>query len=118
MRGQETIIGGLRDPEFGPLLLFGLGGVFVEVLQDISYRLVPATTGELQAMIHEVRGYPLLAGVRGQPAADLEALTMTLQAASWLLEAFPQISELDLNPVIVGPEGAIVADGRAVLSLS
>jgi acetate---CoA ligase (ADP-forming) len=118
VRGQEIIIGGLRDAEFGPLVMFGLGGVFVEVLHDLSYRLVPATTGELQAMIREVRGYPLLAGVRGQPAADQQALTRTLQAAAWLLDAFPQISELDLNPVIVGPEGAIVADGRAVLSFS
>ncbi len=118
VRGQETIIGGLRDAEFGPLVMFGLGGVFVEVLHDISYRLVPASTGELQAMLREVRGYPLLTGVRGQPAVDLHALTNTLQAAAWLLDAFPQISELDLNPVIVGAEGAVVADGRAILSLS
>ena len=115
VRGQETIIGGLRDAEFGPLVMFGLGGVFVEVLRDISYRLVPVTTGELHAMIREVRGYPLLAGVRGHPTVDQESLARTLQAAAWLLAAFPQISELDLNPVIVGPEGAIVADGRAVL---
>jgi acyl-CoA synthetase (NDP forming) len=118
VRGQETIIGGLRDAEFGPLVMFGLGGVFVEVLRDISYRLVPAATSELHAMIREVRGYPLLTGMRGQAAADQESLTKTLQAAAWLLDAFPQISELDLNPVIVGPEGAIVADGRAVLSPS
>ncbi len=97
------------------MLMFGLGGVFVEILRDVSYRLVPATTGELQAMIREVRGYPLLAGVRGQRAADLESLTTMLQAVAWLLDAFPEISELDLNPVIVGKDGAIVADGRAVL---
>jgi acetyltransferase len=117
VRGQEVIIGGLRDAEFGPLLLFGLGGIFVEVLHDISYRLAPASKDELQAMIREVRGYPLLAGARGQPAADLQSLVKTLQAVACLLAAFPCISELDLNPVIVGPEGAVVADGRAVLSL-
>jgi len=115
VRGQEVIIGGLREAEFGPMLMFGLGGVFVEILRDVSYRLVPATTGELQAMIREVRGYPLLAGVRGQRAADLESLTTMLQTVAWLLDAFPEISELDLNPVIAGKDGAIVADGRAVL---
>ncbi len=97
------------------MLMFGLGGVFVEILRDVSYRLLPASTGELRAMMREVRGYPLLAGVRGQAPADLEALTSTLQAAAWLLEAFPEINELDLNPVLVGPEGAVVADGRATL---
>jgi acetyltransferase len=118
VRGQEVIIGGLRDAEFGPLLLFGLGGIFVEVLHDISYRLAPVARDELQAMIREVRGYPLLVGARGQPAADQQSLVKTLQAVAWLLEAFPRISELDLNPVIVGPAGAVVADGRAMLSLS
>jgi acyl-CoA synthetase (NDP forming) len=115
VQGQEVIIGGLRDQEFGPMLMFGLGGVFVEILRDVSYRLLPASTGELRAMMREVRGYPLLAGVRGQAPADLEAITGTLQAVAWLLEAFPEINELDLNPVLVGPEGAVVADGRATL---
>jgi len=113
--GQEIIIGGLRDAEFGPMLLFGLGGIFVEILRDVSYRLVPTTTHELQAMIHEVRGYALLEGIRGQTAVDMVALTQTLQAAAWLLDAFPEISELDLNPVLVSAEGAVVADGRAAL---
>lgn len=114
--GQEVIIGGLRDREFGPLLLFGLGGVFVETLRDVTYRLVPAGADELRAMIHEVRGYPLLAGTRGRAPADLEALTRTLQAAAWLLVELPEVIELDLNPVFVGPKGAIVADGRALLA--
>ena len=113
--GQEVIIGGLRDHEFGPMLMFGLGGLFVEVMRDVSYRLVPATASELHTMIQEVRGYPLLEGIRGQAAVDMVSLTRTLQAAAWLLEAFSEISELDLNPVIVGSEGAVVADGRAVL---
>jgi acyl-CoA synthetase (NDP forming) len=116
VRGQEVIIGGLRDSEFGPMLMFGLGGVFVEILRDISYRLLPATSDELRAMIREVRGYALLTGVRGSAAADLESLTNTLQAAAWLLDAFPEIIELDLNPVFAGPEGAVVADGRVVLA--
>lgn len=115
--GQEVMIGGLRDREFGPMALFGLGGVFVEILRDISYRLVPVTTEELRAMIREVRGYPLLTGLRGQAPANLEALIRTMQAMVWLLDAFSEINELDLNPVIVGPDGAIVADGRAVLTV-
>lgn len=116
VQGQEVIIGGLRDPEFGPMLMFGLGGIFVEILHDTSYRLVPAAIDELHAMIREVKGYPLLVGARGQAAVDLDALARTLQAVAWLLTDFPEIVELDLNPVFAGPGGAIVADGRAVLS--
>ncbi len=114
--GQEVIVGGLRDREFGPLVMFGLGGVFVEVLRDVSYRLVPTTPHELQTMIREVQGYPLLEGTRGYAAVNIASLTRTLQAAAWVLAAFPEINELDLNPVIVGAEAAVVADGRAVLS--
>jgi len=98
------------------MLMFGLGGVFVEILRDTSYRLVPAATDELDAMIREVRGYPLLAGARGHPAADLDALIRTLLAVSWLLTDSPEIIELDLNPVFVESRGAIIADGRAVLA--
>jgi acetate---CoA ligase (ADP-forming) len=116
VQGQEVIIGGLRDSEFGPMLMFGLGGIFVEILHDTSYRLVPAAINELHAMIREVKGYPLLAGARGHAAVDLDALAHTLQAVAWLLTDFPEIVELDLNPVFAGPSGATVADGRAVLS--
>jgi acyl-CoA synthetase (NDP forming) len=116
VHGQEVIIGGLRDREFGPMLIFGLGGVFVEILHDTSYRLVPAATDELLAMIREVRGYRLLAGARGHPAVDVDALTHILQAVSRLLTGFPEILELDLNPVFAGSDGAFVADGRAVLT--
>jgi len=116
VQGQEIIIGGLRNREFGPMLMFGLGGIFVEILHDTSYRLVPASTDELQAMIHEVKAYPLLAGARGYSHVDVDALTHTLQAVAWLLTDFPEIVELDLNPVFARPDGAIVADGRAVLA--
>ena len=116
LHGQEVIIGGLRDPEFGPMLMFGLGGIFVEILHDISYRLVPATRDELHSMIREVKGYPLLTGARGHAPVDMDSLLHTLQAVAWLLTDFPEIVELDLNPVFTGPDGAIVADGRAVLA--
>lgn len=114
--GQEVIIGGLRDPEFGPLLMFGLGGVFVEGLRDIVYRLVPLNAAELEAMIREARGYPLLTGARGRTPANLTMLARTLQAVAWLLMDFPEIMELDLNPVFAGPQTSIVADGRATLA--
>ena len=116
VHGQEVIIGGLRDSEFGAMLMFGLGGVFVETLRDVAYRLVPASANELRAMIHEVRGYPLLAGIRGHAAANVEKLIELLQVTAHLLEAFPEIAELDLNPVFAGPEDAVVADGHAVLA--
>ncbi|NJN97694.1 MAG: acetate--CoA ligase family protein, partial [Anaerolineales bacterium] len=116
VRGQEVIIGGLRDPQFGPLLMFGLGGIFVEILRDVAYRLAPASRAELEAMVREVKGYPLLTGARGREPVNLPALIQTLQAAAWLLADFPEITELDLNPVLAGPEMAVVADGRAVLS--
>ena len=116
LHGQEVIIGGLRDPEFGPMLMFGLGGIFVEILHDTSYRLVPATKDELHSMIRKVKGYPLLVGARGHALVDMDSLLHTLQAVAWLLTDFPEIVELDLNPVFTGPDGAIVADGRAVLA--
>lgn len=116
VNGQEVIIGGLRDPQFGPLLMFGLGGIFVEVLHEVAYRLVPATLAELASMVGEVKGYPLLTGARGRAPINLLALLHTLQAVAWLLSDFPELSELDLNPVFAGPHTAVVADGRAVLA--
>jgi acetate---CoA ligase (ADP-forming) len=116
VRGQEVIVGGLRDDDFGPLLLFGLGGVFVELLRDVSYRLAPASGDELRAMIRDVRGYAVLAGARGLAAADLDAIARILQAVAWVLNDFPEIVEIDLNPVLAGPQGAVVADGRATLA--
>lgn len=115
--GQELIVGGLRDPAFGPLLLCGLGGIFAEALRDVSYRLAPAGPAELRAMLGELRGHTLLAGTRGRPAADIPAIVGVLRAAMWLLCDCPAIVELDLNPVLAGPSGAVVADGRAVIAL-
>ena len=116
LHGQEVIIGGLRDPEFGPLLMFGLGGIFVEILHDTSYRLVPATKDELHSMIREVKGYLLLTGARGHASVNIDSLLHTLQSVAWLLTDFPEIVELDLNPVFAEPDGAFIADGRAVLA--
>jgi acetyl-CoA synthetase (ADP-forming) len=113
--GVEVIVGGLIDSQFGPTVLFGLGGVFVEVLKDASFRVAPITELDSRQMIEEIRGYPLLKGVRGQPASDEEAIAHILQAVSKIMLENGQIQQLDLNPVIVHAKGAVVADARMLL---
>jgi acetyl-CoA synthetase (ADP-forming) len=113
--GVEVIVGGLRDSTFGPTALFGLGGIFVEVLKDASFRVAPVTGLDSRQMVEEVRGYPLLRGIRGQPASDEEAITQILQATSSIMLENSQIQQLDLNPVIVYAKGAAVADARIIL---
>jgi acetyl-CoA synthetase (ADP-forming) len=113
--GVEVIVGGLRDSTFGPTVLFGLGGIFVEVLKDASFRVAPVTGLDSRRMIEEVRGYPLLQGIRGQPASDEEAITHILQATSRIMLENDQIQQVDLNPVIVYPKGAAVVDARIIL---
>lgn len=109
--GIETIVGLSRDPTFGHLLMFGLGGVYVEVIKDVSFRLVPITPCDASSLIRQIRSYPLLAGVRGQPPSDRRALAEALERVSQLAADFPEIAELDLNPLIVYP------DGRGVLAV-
>ena len=113
--GVEVIVGGFRDSQFGPTVLFGLGGIFVEVLKDASFRVAPITQLDSKQMIEEIHGYPMLKGVRGQPASDEEAITQILQAASNIMLENSEIQELDLNPVIVHAKGAVVADARILL---
>jgi acyl-CoA synthetase (NDP forming) len=111
-RGIEMIVGAVNDPLFGPLIACGTGGVLVDVLADTSFRLQPLTTGDVREMIDDLRGKRLLRGYRGAPAADEAALQDVLLRVSALIEAAPEIQELDLNPVIVLPSGALVADAR------
>lgn len=108
--GIEVIIGAIREVQFGHAVMFGFGGVFTEVLNDVAFRIAPITENEAQEMIHETQGAALLRGQRGKPAADIEALCRILVAISRLVEDHPQISELDLNPVIVRPRGAVAID--------
>jgi len=103
--GQEVIIGGKRDPGFGPVILFGLGGIFVEVLKDVSLRVAPVDHGEAASMIDEIRGVRLLDGFRGQAPADKEALTEILVNVSKLLAEHPEIENLDINPLVVWENG-------------
>lgn len=113
--GVEVIIGLTSDPQFGPLLMFGLGGVAVEVLQDVVFRLAPLSPREASAMIREIRGFSLLTGHRGQPPVDLAALENLLLQVSALAEAYPEIKELDLNPIFAYADGCLAVDARVVL---
>jgi len=109
--GIEAIIGVTRDPSFGPLIMFGLGGVFVEVLRDVSFRILPITEKDAAEMIEEIRGSDILKGYRGRPV-DLQSLQQLLLKISRLIEENPEIHELDLNPLFLYSEGYIAVDAR------
>ncbi len=117
-RGRETILGVTRDPTFGHLIGFGLGGIYVEVLKDISFRVAPLTPSDAKAMIGEIRSYLLLRGVRGEEPADIDAIVDCALRLSQLVVDFPDISELDINPLMVLSQGhgAIAVDGRIILA--
>jgi len=103
--GKEVIIGVNRDPQFGPLLMFGLGGVYVEALKDVTFRVAPIDRREAKEMLSEIRAYSLLRGVRGEKPSDLDAIADTLVRVSQLVTDFPNIVELDINPLLVFPAG-------------
>jgi acetyltransferase len=116
--GKEVILGMTRDPQFGPLLMFGLGGIYVEVLKDVAFRLAPVGPDEAEQMVREIRSFPLLAGVRGERPSDMDAMVESLGRLSQLSLDFPEIVELDINPLLVQPEGegAVAIDARLALS--
>jgi acetyltransferase len=103
--GKECIIGVNRDPQFGPLLMFGLGGVYVEALKDVTFRVAPIDRREALTMMSEIRAYNLLRGVRGEKPSDLDSVADTLVRISQLVTDFPEIVELDINPLLVFPAG-------------
>ena len=111
----EIIVGATKDPQFGPTLMFGLGGIFVEVLKDVSFRIAPITRLDAQEMITEVKGYPILRGYRGQPPADINAIVEILLNTSRLVVDHLEIEELDLNPILVYEKGAKTVDARIIL---
>lgn len=113
--GVEVIIGMSRDIQFGPLLMFGLGGVLVEVLKDVSFRVVPLTRRDAMEMIKEIKGYPLLEGYRGQEKSDIPCLVDLLLNVSRFVEGRPEIKEIDLNPIFLYSKGALVVDARVIL---
>ncbi|WP_339132473.1 acetate--CoA ligase family protein [Streptomyces sp. f51] len=113
--GQEVIVGAVTDPTFGKVVAFGLGGVLVEVLEDVTFRLAPVDTGKALSMLDSIRAARILRGVRGGPAVDRAALAEQIRRVSELVTDFPEIAEVDLNPVIASPGGAIAADIRVLL---
>jgi acetyl coenzyme A synthetase (ADP forming)-like protein len=112
--GKEVILGMNRDPHFGPLMMFGMGGIMVEVMKDVSFYLAPLTAQEAKQMLICTKTYQILKGVRGQQGVDIDAIAEGLQRLSQLVTEFPQIQEMDINPYMVGPEGttAIAVDAR------
>lgn len=114
--GTEVIVGAVTDPTFGKVVAFGLGGVLVEVLKDITFRLAPVTADEASSMLDSIGAAEILKGVRGAPAVDRWALAEQIRRVSDLVTDFPEIAEVDLNPVIASPDGAVAADIRILLS--
>jgi len=113
--GIEVIAGLTQDAQFGPVVMFGLGGIFVEVYRDVSFRLIPLTEPDAAAMIREIKASPVLQGVRGRHPADLQALADLLLKVSRIAEENPEIAEMDLNPIIVYEKGLSVVDARVLL---
>lgn len=111
----EVIVGAIKDPQFGPALMFGLGGVFVEVLKDVTFKIAPITEAEAREMLTEIKAYPLLRGYRNMPSADTEAIIKILLNTSRLVTEHVEIKELDLNPIIVYTKGAKTVDARIIL---
>jgi acetyl coenzyme A synthetase (ADP forming)-like protein len=116
--GQEVIVGAVTDPSFGKLVAFGLGGVLVEVLKDATFRLAPTSREDALSMLDSIQAAPILKGVRGQPAVDREALATIVEKVSQLVADFPEIAELDLNPIFASKDGAIAADVRIVVDFA
>ena len=113
--GVEVIMGMSKDDQFGPVLMFGLGGVFVEVLKDVAFRIVPLVRRDASQMIREIKGYPLLEGYRGQEPANITVLEDLLLKLSDFIDKTPEIKELDLNPILAYSDGAVAVDARVIL---
>ena len=113
--GVEVIIGMSKDATFGPVLMFGLGGVLVELLKDVAFRIVPLSQRDAEEMLHDIKGFPLLQGYRGTPAVNLHALSRILLTLSDFVANTPAIKEIDLNPVYAYDDGALAVDARLIL---
>lgn len=113
--GIEVIVGAIKDAQFGQTVMFGLGGIFVEVLKDVTFRVAPITLDDAKEMITGLKAYPLLKGVRGQPPADTNAIAKILVNVSKLVMEYPEIKELDLNPIMAYAKGVATVDARIIL---
>ena len=114
-QSTEVIIGAIKDPQFGQTLMFGLGGIFVELLKDVTFRIAPITREDAHEMVTEVKAYPLLKGYRNTPPADIDAIINILLSTSKLIMDYPEIKELDLNPIMAYADGAKTVDARIIL---
>jgi len=113
--GKEVILGMSRDPQFGPLVMFGLGGIYVEVLKDVAFRVAPFSEKEALEMVQEIKTYPLLSGVRGEKPVDIHSIVDCLLRSSQLVTDFPEILEMDINPLKVSNKGALAIDARITI---
>ena len=113
--GVEVIIGMSKDAQFGPVLMFGLGGILVEILKDVSFRIVPLNKIDAREMIREIKGYPVLEGYRGQEPVDVDNLEKLILKVSDFVEQHPEVDELDLNPIFAYSDGAVAVDARIIL---
>jgi acyl-CoA synthetase (NDP forming) len=114
-QSTEVIVGAIKDSQFGQTLMFGLGGIFVEILKDVTFKIAPITQEEAMDMITGVKAYPLLKGYRNTPPADIEAIVDVLLRTSKLVMDYPEIKELDLNPVMAYEKGAKTVDARIIM---
>jgi acyl-CoA synthetase (NDP forming) len=115
-QGKEVIVGVTYDRTFGHMVMFGLGGIYVEVLRDVSFRIVPVTPDDAYEMVREIRAFPLLKGTRGERPADTDAIVESILKVSCLARDFPEIQEIDINPLVALEKGAIALDARIILS--
>jgi len=113
--GTEVIIGTSKDPQFGPVIMFGLGGIFVEVLKDVAFRIIPIDRRDAQEMVKEIKGYPLLQGYRGKEPANITVLVEMILKISNLIHKNPQIKGLELNPIFAYKDSAVAVDARIIL---
>jgi acyl-CoA synthetase (NDP forming) len=113
--GTEVIVGAKRDPQFGPTVLFGIGGIFVEVFKDVSIRVAPVDKAMAMGMIQDIKGFAILKGIRGKKGVDMDALADIIVKTSRLMMEHDDIMELDMNPVMAYDKGAIAVDARALL---
>jgi len=113
--GLECIVGMTRDAQFGPALAFGIGGIFVEIMKDVSFRVLPIDSNDAEEMVKEIKGFPLLAGTRGEKRRDVGAVVDFLARAARLIEANPEIMEMDINPLMVYETGVLALDARVIL---
>jgi acetate---CoA ligase (ADP-forming) subunit beta len=114
-QSTEVIVGAIKDPQFGQTVMFGLGGIFVEILKDVNFRIAPLTLDDAKEMITELKAYPLLKGYRNTPPADIDAIVNILCNTSRLVMDNPEIKELDLNPIMAYQKGAKTVDARIIL---